>query len=754
MNTTTTEAARDYARAGLFTVPIPARAKRPVIKKWEQLRILEADVDQHYNGHPQNVGVLLGVAQEGVVPPVDVDKDVPEAVALAPLFLPSTRTFGRPGNPSSHSIYHAADRRETTRYQIRIGTKLQTIVEYRDTSAKGSPVQTVFPGSTHESGELITWDGEPGQGFALVDASDLFARVQHLAAASVLLKYYPRGDGGRHDAAGALASVLARSAVADRTVEIVRAFALLTGDEEVDDRVRFAEDTIAAIASGMVTTGAPRLLEMLAPTPEAEKNVRTALDWLGFEGKHVLPFATSTPTGDLSTAHDVKPIGEFKMTDLGNAERLAHVHGDDVMFCHPWESWMEWTGQRWAEDKSGAVPRRSYEMVRRMQADAVKVEDDAQRSAALKWATSSQSGSRLRSMLTLAQNMIPVMPEQFDDAKWLLNVENGTIDLRTGRARPHDRADMITKLAPVVYDPAATAPRWKQLLSEVFGGDEDLAAFFQRAVGYSLTGDTREQCIVIAYGHGANGKGTTFGAIQQILGGYAQSMRPDLLMAKRHSGGASEGEAALRGARFVVTSETSSGQRFDEALVKRLTGSDTIRARFLHANEFEFEPTHKIWLATNHKPAIEGTDHAIWRRIHLLPFTVTFSGESEDKTLSEKLKSELPGILNWALAGCLEWQRNGLQPPAAVTDATSQYRSEMDILAGFLSECCDTMSEMSVKADRLYQAYDAWCTRSGEKPDTRTKFGMQVKERGVEKIRKADGYHYKGLGLKGGHDVQ
>src|SRR5690606_29414262 len=197
-----------------------------------------------------------------------------------------------------------------------------------------------------------------------------------------------------------------------------------------------------------------------------------------------------------------------------------------------------------------------------------------------------------------------------------------------------------------------------------------------------------------------------------VLGDYAQSTRPELLLSKRVTNGPSPGEAALKGSRFVSTSESGSGQKFDEATVKRLTGGDRIRARFNHQDEFEFEPTHKLWFSTNHKPVIEGTDYAIWRRIHLIPFTVTFTEEKRDPDLEEKLKAEASGILNWIIEGCLMWQSEGLNPPAAVQDATSAYRSEMDVLAAFLEDCCETgISEMQVASSRLYDAYKAWCDR-------------------------------------------
>ena len=331
MSTPTTDAAKAYARASIFTTPIPHGEKVPTLKGWQNLRLAtEADVERYFNGHPQNIGVLLGAS--GLV---DVDVDTAEAAALAPVLLPTTRTFGRPGNPSSHRIYRVAERRKTERHQIPISRKAETIIEYRDLSTKGTPVQTVFPPSTHPSGEIIAWDGEPGEPFAEIEADDLARHVRHVAGLAVLLRYYPRGNGGRHDLAGALASVLARSGVADKTAELVAAFAAFTGDDEIQDRVQYAEDTIKAIRAGQATTGAPTLIELLCPTPEAEKNVRKALTWLDFDGRTAPaepPADEPDPDDDKGKRRTASSVLVDLVTDKAelwhDAEREAYISFD------------------------------------------------------------------------------------------------------------------------------------------------------------------------------------------------------------------------------------------------------------------------------------------------------------------------------------------------------------------------------------------------------------------------------------------
>lgn len=441
---------------------------------------------------------------------------------------------------------------------------------------------------------------------------------------------------------------------------------------------------------------------------------------------------------------------EWKRTDYGNAERLVHYHGRNLRYCFPWGEWLAWDGTRWQPDASGQVQRYAKETVRGIWHDAAQVRGDGGAKLA-KHARKSESAARLDAMIRLAQSElgIPVQPEELDADPWTLNLQSGTAELRTGKHRSHRRKDLYTKVAGTEHKPDAECPRWRQFLREVFNGNEALIRFVQKALGYTLTGSTREHVLFILHGTGANGKSVFLETASHVLGDYAQSARAEMLMnSGRRSGGPSEAEAALHGARMVTTNETSAGGRLDEATVKRLTGGDTVRARKLYQQEFEFEPTHKIWFATNHKPEIRGTDHAIWRRIRLIPFRRTFSRSEQDETLSEKLRDEAPGILAWMIEGCKRWQQEGLKPPEVVQQATRSYRSEMDVLGTFLEECTVRNVNASAQATKLYEAYREWCDRTGERRETQTKFGMAMRERGFEKKSKADGVHYIGIGLR------
>jgi putative DNA primase/helicase len=440
----------------------------------------------------------------------------------------------------------------------------------------------------------------------------------------------------------------------------------------------------------------------------------------------------------------------FNNTDLGNAERFVAQHGENVRYCYPWQKWLVWTGARWERDDAGRVHRLAKESVRGIYQEAALSEDEDRRKALAKHATRSEAADKIKAMLELARSEIPVSPDELDADPWLLNCKNGTIDLRTGEALEHRREDLITKLAPAEYDPAkpAAAPAWGVFLERVLPGEE-LRAFVQRGVGYSATGATSEQCMFINHGRGANGKSTFQEALAAALGDYAMRAPTEMLLARR-SDGVPNDVARLKGARFVSASETEEGRRLAESRIKDLTGQDTITARFMRAEFFDFEPTHKLWLSTNHKPEIRGTDNAIWRRIRLVPWGVAIPAPEQDKKLAEKLRDELPGILAWVVRGCLQWRREGLQAPDEVRQATREYRSEMDVIGAFLSECCVLDGDQDVAAADLYRAYNEWCKDTGEAQVKQRRFGGQLAERGAfERYRggKNGGHRWRGLDL-------
>lgn len=421
---------------------------------------------------------------------------------------------------------------------------------------------------------------------------------------------------------------------------------------------------------------------------------------------------------------------EFENTDLGNAHRLVHRHGANLRYHVEARRWLVFDGRRFAPDETHEVQRLAKHTALAIYEEAAAAEDSKLKEQLAGWAIRSQSGHHLREMVTLAVSEpgIPVTARRLDADPWVLNVLNGTLDLRTGTLRPHRREDIITKLAEVEFDPTATCPMFDAFLRRVLSDDAETIAFVQRAVGYSLTGRTDEQVLFLLYGTGANGKSRLLTALRRLLGGY--SVQADSSsFTERRSEGPRNDLARLAEARLVLAIEANEGRHLDEAVVKQLTGGDAIAARFLYGEHFEFQPQFKLWLAANHRPNIRSVGEAMWRRIRLIPFQVTIPESERDPQLGDKLAAELPGILRWAVDGCLAWQRAGLGSASAVLSATDEYRQEMDLLAGFLTERCVLNALAKAPASHLYAAYREWCGRAGEEVKSQRWFGLRLRER-------------------------
>ena len=439
----------------------------------------------------------------------------------------------------------------------------------------------------------------------------------------------------------------------------------------------------------------------------------------------------------------------FNLTDYGNAQRLVANFGKDIRYSYQWNRWLVWDGARWKVDETGEIIRKAKLTIRMIYGEAAREPDSEIRKALSNHARKSEAGTRISEMIRLTQSEpgIAIITDQLDSNSWLFNIENGTINLKTGVRGVHQREDLITKLAPVTWDRDAKCPRWLRFMLQIMKKNKKMVRFIQRSIGYGLTGNVSEQCLFFLYGTGANGKSVLLNLISTMMGDYAKQAESELLVSKKHEAHPT-GIADLFGARFVSSTEVGDGKRMNETLVKQLTGDDKVKARFMHQNFFEFYSTYKIFLAANHKPTIRGTDYAIWRRLKLVPFEVTFDINSRNKNLTSELKTEMPGILSWAVQGCLEWQRDGLGDPPEITQAGAKYRQEMDVIGTFISDCCITIDNAMVSASSVYKSYTSWCMDNGERALSQRRFGGSLTERGFQRYRGGQGrWQWSGIGL-------
>jgi putative DNA primase/helicase len=705
-------AAREFLRWGWVPIPVPFREKAPVLPGWQTLRLTDADVGLYFNGGPQNIGLLLGAL-------ADVDLDCPEALAVAPDFLPRTdRIHGRPGRPRSHYFYERAEARPGLAYEDPITrTKL---VELR-----GTGQQTIVPPSVHPSGEPLTWEraGAP----ARVDADDLEQAVGRVAAVALIARVWPP-RGTRHDFALALGGFLLRGGLDEElTVRVVGAAALIAG-ADVSGRVRDIRDTARRVATGRAVTGGPRLEELLPSEPAKVLDVLRR--WLRLR------------------------VPRPHLTDAGNAERFATQHHEDVRYVYAWRTWLVWDETRWQRDAGALVMRRAKMTARRLYAEAAQEPDDEERKRIVAWAKLSESEPRLRAMLLLAQSEpgMAVTPDQLDRDPFLLNCLNGTLELRTGHLRPHRRDDLLTKLTAAPYAPEASHPVWEACLTRLLP-DASLRSFIQRVAGYCLTGSVAEEKLFIVHGPAAGGKSTLLGALRRTWGDYATTCDFSTFAVRRPDGGPREDLARLHGARLVVSSEVRDGTRVAEGLVKTWTGGDPVVARRLYEPSFEFIPQFKLVVAANDRPRVRDDDDAIWRRIVEVPFRESLPVAERDPSVKRTLMDPTEAgaaILAWAAAGATAWFAEGLGSAPDVDTATADYRQAMDPLRDFFAEVCVFIPTGEALASMLRSAYETWCRDTGVRfPVSTREFAARLQARGCVKRKGTDGVRvWRGVRLR------
>ena len=462
------------------------------------------------------------------------------------------------------------------------------------------------------------------------------------------------------------------------------------------------------------------------------------------EGFDVATFLAHGPRLQMhDVADDSDPVVSSDESVWGTEDALAlsftRRYHRDWRYVAGWGKWLVWDGQRWRTEDTLAATDLIRSVCRQtaLRADNPRV--------ATKLASAGTVSGVER--LARADRRHAATTDEWDADPWLLNTQGGVLDLKTGRMRPHERTDRMTKITTAT--PGGDCQTWRQFIDEVTGGDKELEFYLQRMVGYALTGSTQEHALFFLYGTGANGKSVFVNTLATILGDYATNAPMDTFMETRTDRHPTD-MAGLRGARFVAAIETEQGKRWAESKLKNLTGGDKISARFMRQDFFEFFPQFKLFVAGNHKPAIRNIDEAMKRRLHLIPFTITVPPERRDKNLQQKLLAERDGILAWAVQGCLDWQRHGrLKPPQRVVDATEEYFEAEDALGRWLDERCVRETCAKSLTAELFNDWKQWAEAAGEFVGAQRRFSDQLITRGLEKWRNGMGVRgFQGIGLK------
>lgn len=741
--------ARDYIARGWAVVPIPHRSKSPVVKDWPNLRITTETIPQFFNGKPQNIGVILGTPSGNLV---DIDIDHPAVNALAHDYLPPTdAVFGHKSNPSSHYLYRTTKPIFTTNYFLLIGKS--KLVEVRSTGG-----QTVFPGSTHVSGEPVEWEGtgEP----ALIEESVLVEAVERLA----------------HDAARELGdSVRPKQGEPPVTPQPIKPPPQASGKNVTQCRHYLEKMDDAVSGSGghnQTFLAACTCFRFgLTPAESAEmmrwfNSAKCIPQWKDRELQHKIDEAhkrvfadgelgsklrTPPPKPPVVTAAATDPddIVLFPLTDAGNGERFAARWRDMVRFDSALGRWRIYDGTRWRLDQTNRTTALAVLVVRDMLKTAAHVPNADYRENLAKWAIKCEARDKISAMLDMSKAVtgMTITPDQWDADPWKFNCASGTIDLRQGSLQQHNPQDLLTLISPVEYDPQAVAPRWTQFLTEIFDGSDDVISYLQRWHGYSLSAQKNEHLMPVYYGTGNNGKSVMLDTISAIMGEYAQQAPPDLLTEKHGSDGHPTEIADLMGKRLVIASETEKNRRLKVALVKRLTGDARLKGRYMRQDFFEFPRTFSLILVTNNKPKIEEDSEGIWRRVKLVPFSVTIPEDQRDTDLLNKLMAESAGILRWLVDGFGLWQSSGMGNVETITQATLSYRQDSDPLGEFIAACCIIAPNCWAASESLRNTYERFCKENGEHAVSGNDFREALRKRGCELKRVYAGRGWQGIGI-------
>ncbi len=704
------EALKAFKRGWVLT---PLRGKKPILKAWQKQDPPDLETVKKW-ARKGNIGLRTGEVSGVVV----IDDDTADGSGAKTLGLPKTTTVVT-GSERRH-YYFKPPAKQLKNWVGKLA---------KDVDIRCDGGQVVFPGSLHpETGEPYYW----APGLSPEDAP-LAMFPAHLVIRNT--------KKGRPRAAKRPRAARTQPSHSDmRRAEIML--------RESCETIRLAangerNDTLNREMfrlGGIVRVG-------LLDRCEVENQARKAAEDAGLEEDEIPKTIQSGLTAGMeendSNVHDLLYAREGRLlkhlTDTGNAERLVELHGDNLRYCSAWKKWLAWDGRRWKPVSDNLVLSKTKDLIHQLYAESKEC-DDADSSRAIKvWAKRTESSTQRRAIIKLAQceKGISIRLDELDCQPFALNCQNGTLQLESGKLGAHRREDYLTKIVDVDYVPEAKCSHWEAFLQRVLPNAQ-VRRYIQRAIGYSLSGDVSEQVFFLCYGEGANGKSTLFGTLTSVLGkDFAIQMAPEVLLAKRQRNHPTE-QADLFGKRMALTGEIGQNVQLDEPLVKQLTGGDSIRARRMREDFWEFKPTHHLWLSTNQLPKIQGTDEAIWRRVVVIRFPVEIPNKERDRKLVDKLSLEREGILAWAVKGFKDWQARGLCEPTPVQQETKAYRFERDVLARFLMECVVDKKGAGIGATKLHDSYRVWCEDHDEDPMTQREFGKRLGQAGYKK-KKSDG---------------
>ncbi|MEG0775046.1 phage/plasmid primase, P4 family [Clostridium sp.] len=445
----------------------------------------------------------------------------------------------------------------------------------------------------------------------------------------------------------------------------------------------------------------------------------------------------------------------FNFSEVGNAKRLLALHGKNLRYQALTKRWYLWGGTHWEVDETLKIELLAKDVLERLQKAASGIDTREESGSKFKqrvmnFIMASESDNKIKSMINQCKNEEEIAVTKMDQEIYKINTVNGTVNLKEGTVEAHNREDLITKVLPFNYNKEATCENWLKFLDKIFLGDKGLIDFIQKSIGYSLTGDTSQQCYYICHGRGANGKSTFLNTIREIMGEYSEVLNElSIAYSEFATRGPREDIAKLASRRFVVVPELNEGRVLDDALLKSLTGENAYAVRHNYGREFQLRPEFKLWISSNEIPEIKSTSEGTWRRIRLIPFFYKFSEEERDEYFYEKhLKPELEGIFAWAIEGCLKWQSEGIKIPEKVILASKEYKEGMDLIGRFIDECCTLNESAETAAGVLYSAYVSWCKNVGEEQISQMKFSLKLAGKGFKKNKRTHANTFSGIELK------